>query len=73
MIIAIPIIIEPIKMASDVFWSSSISFLTENGVILTTIKKAMAKTTKPIRTKIIVVRTTGKSSYSRRSSRPKTR
>ena len=30
-IIATPIIIEPIIIASEVFWSSSISFLTEKG------------------------------------------
>ena len=59
MIIAIPIIIEPIKMASEVFWSSSISFFTENGTTRTMIKNAAAKTTRPIRTKIIVVSKTG--------------
>ena len=43
MIIAMPIMIAPMMIASAVLWSSSISFLTENGATSTTIKNAISK------------------------------
>ena len=47
MMMASPMITDPYRMASEVFWSSSISLRTENGESLTITKKASAKTTMP--------------------------
>ena len=50
-------ITEAIRIASEVFWSSSISLRIEKGLIFTMTKNAIAKKTNPINVKTSVVTT----------------
>ena len=50
MMIARPTIIEPMMMASALFWSSSISLRTENGTSFTIAMNVATKKTSPIMT-----------------------
>src|SRR6266571_6772750 len=54
---AMPMITEPMMIASEVFWSSSISFRIENGETLTMIQNANAKKINPTTVKTTVLRT----------------